>query len=199
MKTRLPCIPMPTPRAHAIGLFIGLALGAPGIVRAAAPKSDLTLPHKRQASVELAEQIAQRKPADPLPADLPSPFSPADFDKPDPSERAAAGQRPGAAPAGGGQRPGGAAPAPSAAEPPAATGDREILETLAGQITPSGMVQAAGRPRLIIKGKLFEIGTRFTVMYKDQEYELELVAIQGNNFTLRYRNEETTRPIKPVR
>ncbi len=203
MKTRPPCTAAATLRARAIGWPVWVALLAPVALLAAVPKSDLTPPHKRQASVELAEQLAARKPAAPLAADLTSPFNPADFDKPDPSERApAAGggaPRPGAAPgAGGGSRPGGAAPAEST-PPPAASGDREILDMLAGQITPSGMIQAAGRPRLIIKGKLFEIGTRFTVMYKDQEYELELVAIQGNNFTLRYRNEETTRPIKPVR
>ena len=160
-----------------------VTFGAPLFVGAATPKSDIIPPQRRQLSVDIAERLAQRKAPDALPAEHPSPFNPADFDKPEP------GSRPVAAPSSG-------QPAPA---PAAVAGDREILEMLAGQITPSGMFVFSGRPRLIIKGKPFEVGTRFTVTYKDQDYELELVAIQGNNFTLRYRNEETTRPIKPVR
>jgi hypothetical protein len=47
--------------------------------------------------------------------------------------------------------------------------------------------------------KRFEVGTRFTVTYNNQDYELELVAIDRTTFTLRYRGEQLTRPIKSVR
>ena len=78
--------------------------------------------------------------------------------------------------------------------------DRETLEKLAAQITPTGMINLRGAPRLIIGNKPFEIGTRFTATYNNQDYELELVAIERTTFTLRYRGEEITRPIaKTVR
>jgi hypothetical protein len=77
--------------------------------------------------------------------------------------------------------------------------DRETLQTLAAQITPSGMMVLRGTPRLIFANKPFEVGTRFTASFNHQDYELELVAIDRTTFTLRYRGEEITRPIKPVR
>jgi hypothetical protein len=73
------------------------------------------------------------------------------------------------------------------------------LEKLAGQISPTGVIQLRGAPRLVIGGKPFEVGTRFTATYNSQDYELELVSIDRTTFTLRYRGEEITRPIKPVR
>ena len=57
----------------------------------------------------------------------------------------------------------------------------------------------AGELIVIIANKPFEIGTRFTVTYGGQDYELELTAIDRTTFTLRYRNEETTRPITPTK
>lgn len=178
-------------------LAVLLVLASP-CLHAAKVTSDLLPPLKRQASVDTAERLAQRKAAEPLPADLASPFSPKDFDKPDPSEvvKPVTAPRPGASVAGGPAVPGGAAGAPVAPPPP---GDRETLETLAAQITPSGMIQLRGTPRLIIGSKPFEVGTRFTATYNTQDYELELVAIDRTTFTLRYRGEEITRPIKPVR
>ncbi len=154
---------------------------------AAATKAaaDLAPPTKRQAIVDTAGHLAQRKPPPPVAADLPSPFNPPDFDKPDPSD------------------PAHVAPGPTAAvatpQPVAPPTDRQTLETLASQITPSGMIQLRGTPRLIIGNKPFEVGTRFTATYNNQDYDLELVAIDRTTFTLRYRNEEITRPIKPVR
>lgn len=181
-------------RAAVKSTWLALAVASPLAWGAAAPRVDIMPAARRQASVDLAERLAQRPAPEPLPADMPSPFNPADFDKPDPAQA-----KPGGAVAGGpgpgGSKPTGPAPAPAAA--PVASGDREILEMLAERITPSGMISLGGRPRIIVAGKPLEIGTRFTVTYKDQDYELELVAIQGNNFTLRYRNEETVRPIKP--
>ena len=122
-----------------------------------------------------------------------SPFNPLNFDKPDASEldakaaadRAAGINAPRTAGAG--------------AVTKAAPGDREMLEKLAAQISPSGVIQLRGAPRLVIGNKPFEVGTRFTATYSNQDYELELVSIDRTTFTLRYRGEEITRPIKPVR
>ncbi|MBI5689645.1 MAG: hypothetical protein HZC55_06065 [Verrucomicrobia bacterium] len=179
-----------------LGFAGGSLLLASFAFGAGKPASDLQPPNQRQATVDLALQLVKRAPPGPLPADMPSPFNPADFDKHDPAEGpAAAGPKP-AGPAGGG------GPAPSAAAPAQPAGpatDRETLEMLASQITPSGMIMLRGTPRLIFANKPFEVGTRFTASYNNQDYELELVAIDRTTFTLRYRGEEVTRPIRPVR
>lgn len=177
-----------------IRLLVALLASGPGLWAAAKSTSDLMPPLKRQSTVELAERLVRRKAPPPTPVDLPSPFNPVDFDKPDPSEvPVATSPKPSTSTAGGG---GVAGTAPQPAGP--AT-DRDTLETLAAQITPSGVIMLRGAPRLIFANKPFEVGTRFTASYNNQDYELELVAIDRTTFTLRYRGEEITRPIKPVR
>ncbi len=74
-----------------------------------------------------------------------------------------------------------------------------MLDKLAAQISPTGVIMLRGAPRLVISNRPFEVGTRFTATYNNQDYELELVAIDRTTFTLRYRSEEVIRPIKPVR
>ena len=92
------------------------------------------------------------------------------------------------------------ATAPAASSTPSAPATpRETLELIAAQITPSGTMIFRGKPRLLIAGKPFEVGTRFTASYNNEDYELELVAIDRTTFTLRYRGEDVTRPIKPAR
>lgn len=154
-----------------------------GVAFAAKPTSDLQPLHKRQLTVTAGERLASRKVPSPVPADLPSPFNPKDFEKPDPAD------------------PGYQAPVVTAGSQPvkpvSPPGDRETLETLAAQILPSGMIER-GKRLLTIGGKFFEVGTRFVASYSNQEYELELVAIDRTTFTLRYRGEEITRPIKSV-
>jgi hypothetical protein len=159
-----------------------LTLALPAVSFAARVKADVQPAQKRQATVANAERLAQRKPIVPLPADLPSPFNPADFDKVEQPEQATI-----------------AAVTQGAPVPVVAPGDRDTLEKLAAQITPSGMMHLRGAPRLVIGNKPFEVGTRFTATYNNQDYELELIAIDRTTFTLRYRGEEITRPIKPVR
>ena len=175
-------------------LFLSVTVS--GWCAAARLSSDLVPPQKRQSTLETAEGLARRKAPTPMPADLPSPFNPVDFDKPDPSEAPVA-PRPTTGPSGGGGATTGGAPA--VVQPAAPATDRQTLETLAAQITPSGMIQMRSGPRLIFANKPFEIGTRFTASFNNQDYELELVAIDRTTFTLRYRGEEITRPIKPVR
>jgi hypothetical protein len=122
-----------------------------------------------------------------VPADLRDAFNPPDFAQADPSQTATPGTVSGAA-----------NPAVPA-EPVGPAGDFEVLEMLAEQIRPSGMILLRGAPRLIISNKPFEVGTRFTVTYNGQDYELALTAIDRTTFTLRYRNEQTTRPITPTK
>jgi hypothetical protein len=173
----------------------GLAMCAVFPLRAHAARvtSDLQPPQKRQTTVATAERLAQQTAAGPLPAPLMSPFNPPDFEKPEGGDGpSSATQRP---PTGGPA----ATPAPAPVKPPPPLGDREVLEVLAAQLNPTGTIQFGDSPRLVMGSKRFEVGTRFTVTYNNQDYELELVAIDRTTFTLRYRGEEITRPIKSVR
>ncbi len=177
-------------------VFVGvlfLSVTVPGWGAAARITSDLVPLQKRQSTLETAEGLARRKAPDPVPADIASPFNPVDFDKPDPSDVPVVSKTTG---------PGGAASGtPAVAQPAAPPTDRKILEILAAQILPTGMIRRGASPVLTFpKGiKAMEIGTRFTAGYENQDYELELVAIDQTTFTLRYRGEDIIRPIKPVR
>lgn len=147
---------------------------------AARAAADLLSPQRREEIVDTAEQLARRAPPPPLPADVANPFDPAAFSQPDPN-----------AP----RSPAPVAGASAPAQPARAPGDREILETLAERLNPSGTLIFSGKPLLIIDRNRFEVGTRFIVTYNGQDYELELVAIDRTTFTLRFRGEEFTRPI----
>ena len=154
---------------------------------AAKVTADVAPPQKREATVDTAERLMRRTPPAALPPETPNPFNPASFDQPDPDAPKSAAPT----------KATGGNPAPAtAARPP---GDREILETLAMRLTPSGMIAMGNKPLLIIDRNRFEVGTKFIVTYNDQDYELALVAIDRPTFTLRYRGEEITRPIKPVK
>ena len=159
--------------------LVALMAVLPGGIYAARAVSDLQPPQKRQATVDLAARLAEREAPGPLPSNLVSPFNPPDFDRPDPADMPMV-------------------PAGETA-PPRPPGDREILEALAAQLNPTGTIQYGDTPRLVMGSRRFEVGTRFIVTYNNQDYELELVAIDRTTFTLRYRNERITRPIKSVR
>lgn len=189
MKTRMYC----PSTSLAVAASVLLTAGAGAAARVTA---DILPPPRRQVVVEMAEKLAQREPVKPLPADLPSPFNPKGFDKSEPAESPAVAQKGAPTPVET-PSPGGGTPAP--VKPAAPSTDRETLEMLAAQITPSGVIVLRGTPRLIFANRPFEVGTRFTASYNNQDYELELVAIDRTTFTLRYRGEEITRPIKPVR
>lgn len=164
-------------------LKLAAAALAGWLVPATATKaaSDILPPARRQQVVDLAQTLAQPPAPKPVPEDLPQPFNPPDFEKP-----AADETRPIAAPG-------------APAEPAGPAGDREILETLAARLVPSGTFVYLGKPQLVIGKNRFPVGTKFTVTFNAEDYELELVSIDRTTFTLRYRGEEITRPIKPVR
>ena len=159
-------------------VLLGVASLAVSAARAAKVNSDIAPPEKRRATLEEAEKLAHRPATPPVAADLPQPFSPPGFTKPE-------------APVGG------AAPDKNAA--PVAAGpqtDREALEAVAAKIPTTGTIILGGKPLLISGVNRIEIGSHFTVVYGGQEYELELTAIDRTTFTVRYKGEEFTRPIK---
>jgi hypothetical protein len=166
--------------------YIILVAGACGLglaPRALAAKvtPDVAPPQRREVTVDTAEKLTQRAAPTPVPPESPNPFNPANFDQE------------------AGPRPGPATTTAGPVAPPRPPGDREILESLASRLTPSGTFVLGGKPLLIIDRNRFEVGTKFIVTFNDQDYELELVTIDRTTFTLRYRGEEITRPIKPVK
>jgi len=187
------------PRLRLLAAALLAAAAVPALPAASRVVSDLQPAPKRQTSVDLASGLARRPAPGPLPGDLVSPFNPPGFDRPEPAARPAPAP---ATPASGATNP--ATPTPAPAAPAAAATSapatpRETLEAIASQITPSGTMIFRGKPRLLIFGRPFEVGTRFTATYNNEDYELELVAIDRTTFTLRYRGEDVTRPIKPAR
>lgn len=156
--------------------------------RAQRARADILPPQRREAAVANGQKYAQRQALPPLPDTTPNPFNPVDFDQPDPDSLPPAPPKTGPAAAGG---------AAAAAKGPA--GDRDILETLAMRLNPSGTFVLGDRSMIIIDRNRFEVGTKFIVTYDERDYELELVSIDRTTFTLRYRGEEITRSIKPVK
>ena len=149
--------------------WLALSLALPGAV-AGEPVGDLPPPVQRAGQLAAAERLAARPRPAPAPAETPSPFAPAGFDSADPGDptRAVAGN----------------------AEKPRR--DREMLQLLAAQLSPSGVIVLRGSPLLILATRQYPAGTRFTVTLQGQEYELLLVAVSRTTYTLRYRAEETT-------
>lgn len=147
---------------------------------AAQSRADVVPSIKRQVTVDLAAQLTQPPTPKPVPDDLRSMFNPPGFNAP-----AVKAAQPSA----------GGAPTVGAAAAPVA--DRDILEALALRIPSTGTVTTReGTTQLVVGRNRLQVGNVFTVTYNNQDYDLELIAIDRTTFTLRYRNEETTRPIK---
>jgi hypothetical protein len=172
-----------------VSVVMALAVSAAG---AAASKvtSDLAPHQKRQETVDRALKLTRPPVPAPVPENLPQPFNPAGFDQPDPDE-----QRAGVA--GGPARSSSAGPATAPAGP---VGDRELLEAIAPRIQPTGSFIIGGKPLLTFPGaKRVSIGDVITVQFNEREYDITITSIDRTNFTLRYRGEEITRPIKPTK
>ncbi len=161
-------------------LMAFLTLAFASVSSAAAAKSDLATPEARHATVVLAAKLAQATKQPPVSEDLKTPFNPPGFDRPDSEEQKAL-----------------------AATIAAVQGNvakirtpREILEATAPRIQPEGTGSLRGSPILYFLKKPYRIGDKFTITDEGNAYDLTLTAIDRSTFTLRYRNEEITRPIK---
>lgn len=171
---------MPLRSMFAVAVVLGSALALHAQTKG---KVDLATPDVRRAVMEKAQQLANPPAPTPLPESLPSPFSPVGF-----AQMPVSGT--------GAPVPGGARGADSKAAPVAPPTDRELLASVAAKIPTTGTISLGGKPLLISGKNRLEVGSSFTVVYNGQEYELELVAIERTTFTVRYKGEEFTRPIK---
>lgn len=74
--------------------------------------------------------------------------------------------------------------------------DREILEKIAAEIKPSGMMVLGDRPMLIFQEKKFQVGDTLKRSFDGVDYTIEITAIESSSFRIRLNHEEITRPIK---
>lgn len=160
-------------------------VGALAPVARARVGSDIVPADKRRLSVEKAALLAKQVKPAPLPEPLSLPFAPPNFELSDAEEAAAALAAARLA------NPG----SPNLPAPPT---DHQLLEEIGAKVRPNGTMFLNGKPLLMFGKSFVKTGAHFTVTYKGADYDLELTQIDGTNFTLRYKNDEITRPIKPA-
>jgi hypothetical protein len=177
MRTRRPLI------AVLLGMLGVCVMQSSALARV---ESELSTSAKRQAVVDKTRKIAKQAKPEVVPVTLLTPFAPENFEMTDAEEAAAAEAAR--------RQANGANGTPIG---PAQPSDRELLEAIMGKIKPGGTMVALGEPILIIGKRFVKLGAHFTVTYKGSDYDLELIHIEGSNFTLRYKSEEITRPIQP--
>jgi hypothetical protein len=83
-----------------------------------------------------------------------------------------------------------------AAKPGGPKTDRDLLQTIASGLKPSGFFVLGGAPTLVFGQKRVKAGGNVTITFEGTEYTLEITSIELPNFTLRLNREEFTRPIK---
>lgn len=158
-------------------LLVGMMLcGAPD---AAAQKSDLATPQKRDSVVAAAGKLLQPRELVALPENMIPPFSPPAFEEPDPEELKAQ-----------------QAAIASSPTPVRPAGDRGVLEALAGRLAPSGTAILGGEAILLFGQKKLKVGDQLTITFEGFDYTLDITDIGRTTFTLRLNREEITRPIK---
>lgn len=77
------------------------------------------------------------------------------------------------------------------------TSDKDLLAILAEQLQPLGTMGIDGNLMLRLKGqKAVKVNEKLTLSFDGTMYDVEVVAIDQTNFSLRYNQTEITRPIK---
>lgn len=74
--------------------------------------------------------------------------------------------------------------------------NRDLLQSIAASLKPSGFFVLGGEPTLVFGQKRVKAGGTLSIRFEDTDYTLEIVSIERPNFTLRLNREEFTRPIK---
>jgi hypothetical protein len=160
-----------------VGFFLGGTLHA-----AASQQSDLNASATRSSVVELAERLAEIRPPQPLAANVVQPFNPVAYNQSSDQNAGAPDQSGGALTKSGSSLP-----------------DRDHLLAIAAKIAPNGTIFVGKAPVLVIAGKFYKVGTKFTVTSGGADRIVELTAINHTSFTLRLNYEEITRPIKSTK
>jgi hypothetical protein len=141
----------------------------------AEPVSDLQSPQKRAQTLELARSLLASKSVDSSDQSLAA-MNP--FDPPAPAVTGAEVEQ-----------------APQVIAP-IAPSNHDLFKKMAEGVNASGMMQLGGRIFLLVGMKKYKVGDCILVNSEGANYELEVTAIDRTSFTLRFKNEEITRPIK---
>lgn len=93
------------------------------------------------------------------------------------------------------------APAPVEVEvapsSPVVIADRDLLAALSATLAPSGSIRMGDTQYLLFGQKKFKVGDPLPIVFQGVTREVVVADIQNTSFTLRLRNEEITRSIKP--
>jgi hypothetical protein len=77
------------------------------------------------------------------------------------------------------------------------TSDKDLLQILAEQLQPTGVIGREEDLKLLLKGqKGVKVNEKLTLSFDGASYDVEVIAISNTNFSLRYNQTEITRPIK---
>ncbi|WP_138223257.1 hypothetical protein [Nibricoccus aquaticus] len=73
--------------------------------------------------------------------------------------------------------------------------NRTLLAALSEQLEPKGTFVLGGESIILLGQKKLKVGERYPITFEGAVYELEITAIETTRFSVRYKNEEITRPI----
>jgi hypothetical protein len=167
-------------KCRTLGAQAAVFCFAAAIKAVAIPASDVNSPQKRQATLDLAQQLTQQATTAAATA-VSNPFNPPDFEGPgqDPNVGKPTERKPGT--------------------PAAIRSDREILELLASRIPATGTLTRDNKVFLSVGRRQLEPGQKVLLSEAGQNYEVELVAVTATHFTVRFRDMEFSRPIALAR
>lgn len=73
--------------------------------------------------------------------------------------------------------------------------NRTLLAGLAEQLEPKGTFVLGGEPIILLGQKKLKVGETYPITFEGAVYELQITSIETTRFSVRYKNEEITRPI----
>ncbi len=152
---------------YAMVLTCGLCLTG-----SAAP--DVAAPSQRMVAVKFAEHVLSPKPV----ATLPNSFNPFTLAGDRMSSSDVADQEQAAA-----------------AKAAMLASNRNLLAVLAEKLEPKGTFVVGGEAIILLGQKKLKVGEVYPITFEGAVYELEITAIETTRFSVRYKNEELTRPI----
>jgi hypothetical protein len=143
------------------------------VISSAQSTKDIVPPQRRAATVELAKRLIVSAASNESLSNIINPFT-------------LSGER--------------SATVPSEAEQQAAraammASNRSLLAALADQLEPKGTFVVGGESIILLGQKKLKVGEKLPITFEGAVYELEITSIETTRFTVRYKNEELTRPI----
>jgi hypothetical protein len=73
--------------------------------------------------------------------------------------------------------------------------NRSLLIALSERLEPKGTFVVGGEAIILLGQKKLKVGETYPINFEGAVYELEITAIETTRFSVRYKNEEITRPI----